>query len=118
MNLYPYASGDLLKNPNSYFYTKYGVIQFLSAWRENREKILLCLGKEKSLPIAVIVEVSVLKASAGIDFLFFLYLTTNSVAICCASAALPPLPKSIILLPFKILLLPFKILFKAILPGK
>jgi len=44
--------------------------------------------------------VSVDKEIAGIDFLFFLYLTTNSVAICCASAALPPLPKSIILLPF------------------
>ena len=43
------------------------------------EKILL---KEKSFPIAVNVEVSVDKEIAGIDFLFFLYLTTNSVAIC------------------------------------
>ena len=43
------------------------------------EKISL---NEKSFPIAVNAEVSVAYDIAGTDFLFFLYLTTNSVAIC------------------------------------
>ena len=64
----------------------------------------ICLEKislnEKSFPIAVNVEVSVDKDIAGIDLLFFLYFTTNSAAICCASDALPPFPNKIILLPF------------------
>ena len=57
------------------------------------EKINL---KSISLPIAVIAELSVDSAIAAIAFLFFLYLTVNSVAKCCESAALPPFPKKII----------------------
>ena len=62
----------------------------------------ICLEKiysnPKSFPIAVIAEVSVVKAIDGNALLFFLNLTVNSVAKCCASAALPPLPKKIIFL--------------------
>jgi len=60
------------------------------------EKIYL---NPKSLPIAVRAEVSVVKAIAGSAILFFLNLTVSSVARCCASAALPPLPKKIIFFP-------------------
>ena len=71
-----------------------------------RAKIWL---NEKSFPIAVNAEVSVDKEIAGIDLLFFLYFTTNSVAICCASDALPPFPNKIILLPFfRVLITRFK----------
>ena len=42
------------------------------------------------------------KDIAGKAFLIFLYLTVNSVAKCCASDALPPFPKKIILPPFLI----------------
>ena len=55
---------------------------------------------EKSFPIDVRIEVSVVNAIAGKLFLSFLNLLTNSAAICCASAALPPFPKIIILFPF------------------
>ena len=44
-------------------------------------------------------DVSVDKDIAGNAILFFLNLTVNSVAKCCASAALPPFPKKIIFLP-------------------
>ncbi len=59
-----------------------------------------CLAKTmsypRSLPIAVSIEVLVVRASAEKDFLFFLNLTTNSAAKCWLSAALPPLPQNII----------------------
>ena len=45
------------------------------------------------MPIAVSADVSVVKAIAGKDFLSVLYLHVNSAAICCASAALHPLPQ-------------------------
>ena len=50
----------------------------------------------KSFPIAVRVDVSVERDKAAIAFLFLLNLTVNSVERCCASEALPPLPKNII----------------------
>ena len=56
--------------------------------------------KPKSLPIEVNTEVSVLKAIAEIGFLSSLNLTTNSAAICCESAADPPLPQVKIFPPF------------------
>ena len=49
--------------------------------------------KEKSLAMAVMAEVSVVKARAGKGRLFKQKRLTNSAARCCASAALPPLPK-------------------------
>ena len=56
--------------------------------------------KPKSFPIAERDDVSVTKDNAEIGFLFFENLTVNSVERCCASAALPPLPKKIILFFF------------------
>src|SRR5688572_5439980 len=47
----------------------------------------------RSLPAAVSSDVSVVSAIAGIARRFFMYRTTYSVAMCCASAALPPLPQ-------------------------
>ena len=54
---------------------------------------------EKSLLIAVITEVSVVKAIDAIGLLFLIYLPTNSAERCCASAAEPPLPQNIIFWP-------------------
>ena len=34
---YPYARGDLLRKPNTYFYTKFVGIQFLKNWQVERE---------------------------------------------------------------------------------
>ena len=34
---YPYARGDLLRKPNTYFYTKFVGIQFLKNWQDERE---------------------------------------------------------------------------------
>ncbi len=48
--------------------------------------------------MAVKFDVSVVSASDGIEGLSKPYLPTNSAAICCASAALPPLPAKIVLL--------------------
>jgi hypothetical protein len=61
------------------------------------DRASICLLKikfgSKSFDIAVIALVSVVKESAGSAILFFLSLTVSSVAKCCESAALPPLPK-------------------------
>ena len=48
--------------------------------------------KPKSFPIAVIAEVSVVRAIADKPFLWVLNLPVSSAARCCESAALPPLP--------------------------
>ena len=48
----------------------------------------------------VIIDESAVSAMAGKLFLSILNRPTNSAAMCCASAALPPLPKSIIFFPF------------------
>ena len=48
--------------------------------------------KPRSLPAASRSEVSVVRATAARARRFLAYRTTNSVARCCASAALPPLP--------------------------
>lgn len=37
---YPYATGDLIDQPNSYFYTPYKGIQFIDSWRKTRGKTL------------------------------------------------------------------------------
>jgi len=36
MTLYPYAKGDLIENPNSYFYSQFGGRAFMAAWRAAR----------------------------------------------------------------------------------
>ncbi|MFP6747795.1 MAG: hypothetical protein VCD66_09395 [Alphaproteobacteria bacterium] len=40
MTLYPYADGDLIEAPNSYFYSRYDGLEFLTAWRQNRAAVL------------------------------------------------------------------------------
>ena len=65
-----------------------------STWRSNK------YWNPKSLPTAVRIELSVVRAIAESALRSVLYLPTISAAICCASAALPPLPHSSILLPF------------------
>ena len=50
------------------------------------------LSNEKSLPIEVIIDELVVNAIAGIDFLLYANLPTNSAVKCCESAALPPFP--------------------------
>jgi len=63
----------------------------------------------KSLPMAVIAEVSVVIEIAGRALLFFLNFTIISVARCCACAALPPFPKKIIFFFFWIAKIDFLI---------
>ncbi len=36
---YPYATGDLIETPNTYFYSEYGGHGFVSAWRDSRNKV-------------------------------------------------------------------------------
>ena len=54
---------------------------------------------EGHLRIEVNVDESVVRAMAGNGRRSISKRLTNSAAICCASAALPPLPKSMILFP-------------------
>jgi methionyl-tRNA formyltransferase len=37
---YPYATGDLIEQPNTYFYSEYGGREFVAAWRDSRNKVL------------------------------------------------------------------------------
>jgi len=37
--LYPYASGNLIEQPNSYFYTPYHGNSFFAAWRDSRQAV-------------------------------------------------------------------------------
>ena len=37
---YPYASGPILEEPNTYFYTPYGGSHFLKAWHQARYNVL------------------------------------------------------------------------------
>ncbi|MDP6689029.1 MAG: hypothetical protein QF384_06005, partial [Alphaproteobacteria bacterium] len=39
MTNYPYATGDLIETPNSYFYSQYGGRGFVAAWREARRAV-------------------------------------------------------------------------------
>ncbi len=40
MTIYPYATGDLIETPNTYFYSEYHGQALVAAWRENRMAIL------------------------------------------------------------------------------
>ena len=40
MTSYPYATGDLIETPNTYFYSEYGGHAFVTAWRDSRGKVL------------------------------------------------------------------------------
>ncbi|MBT4490564.1 MAG: hypothetical protein HOK30_13005 [Rhodospirillaceae bacterium] len=39
MTSYPYATGDLIETPNSYFYSEYGGTAFIAAWRHQRSTV-------------------------------------------------------------------------------
>ncbi len=43
MTDYPYATGDLIEAPNTYFYSQYGGRAFVAAWRNDRMKIRAAL---------------------------------------------------------------------------
>ena len=45
--LYPYASGDLIEHPNSYFYTPYHGSAFIEAWQVGRRAV------RRTLPDAI-----------------------------------------------------------------
>ena len=40
MIIYPYATGDLIAQPNSYFYSEYHGREFVLAWRRQRQAVL------------------------------------------------------------------------------
>ncbi len=40
MTSYPYATGDLIETPNTYFYSQYGGRAFVTAWRDDRNGVL------------------------------------------------------------------------------
>ena len=40
MTSYPYAAGDLIETPNTYFSSQYGGRAFVTAWRDDRNKVL------------------------------------------------------------------------------
>jgi hypothetical protein len=42
---YPYATGDLIETPNTYFYSQYGGRAFVAAWREGRNEVRANLPK-------------------------------------------------------------------------
>ena len=50
--LYPYAQGDLLTEPNTYFYTPYHGQAFLDAWSQAREDVLKRIGPPSPPPRA------------------------------------------------------------------
>ncbi len=49
--MYSYANGDLLRSRNTYYYSKYGGVGFLRAWREQRKNILDKLPKASEVDI-------------------------------------------------------------------
>ena len=55
MSTYPYATGNLIENRNTYFYSSYEGESFLEAWRESRQNILGQIpSKDSAIPRAVI----------------------------------------------------------------
>ena len=40
MNNYSFASGDLLSNPNTYFYTEYKGVDFFDYWKDSRRRAI------------------------------------------------------------------------------
>ena len=38
-DLYPYADGNLIEEPNTYFYSAYEGLAFFEAWRQSREAV-------------------------------------------------------------------------------
>jgi len=51
MKEYPYASGDLLSNPNTYFYTPYEGIKFVESWKQSRADVTADIGEEAPPPV-------------------------------------------------------------------
>jgi methionyl-tRNA formyltransferase len=52
MTHYPYARGDLIENPNSYFYSQFGGRAFIGAWRAARAETLKSHGEPVPPPPA------------------------------------------------------------------
>ncbi|MGB6009488.1 formyltransferase family protein [Castellaniella sp.] len=50
---YPYASGDLLENRNTYFYTPFGGRDFLRAWHDQRAAVLAACDTSHDAPEAI-----------------------------------------------------------------
>ncbi len=48
--VYPYASGDLLATPNTYFYAAYGGRDFLAAWQTERRRVAATLPPPAAAP--------------------------------------------------------------------
>jgi len=51
-NRYPYAQGDLLERPNTYFYTPFAGHDLLRAWAESREAVLAHIRPGKPAELA------------------------------------------------------------------
>ena len=45
MTIYPYATGNLIEQPNTYFYSEYGGHAFVAAWRGERNNVRARLPK-------------------------------------------------------------------------
>ena len=39
MSNYPYAIGDLIEKPNTYFYSQFGGAAFIAAWRALYDRV-------------------------------------------------------------------------------
>lgn len=50
-SLYPYASGDLLENANTYFYTPFNGYDFLRAFSDKRSSVLAHLPEPEPAPL-------------------------------------------------------------------
>ena len=60
---YSYAKGDLLRKPNTYFYTKYLGVQFLEHWQYERNRVQKCLnnysmGRESCMQVGSLAVIS------------------------------------------------------------
>lgn len=49
MGEYIYSKGDLIKNPNTYFYADFKGIDFLHAWLQSREQVLSSIDVQEKL---------------------------------------------------------------------
>jgi len=50
--MYPYATGDLIETPNTYFYTVFGGQPFVDAWRRTRDDVQASLPSPANPPPA------------------------------------------------------------------
>jgi len=50
VTIYPYATGDLIEQPNTYFYSEYHGGEFIMAWRRERLAVLATLPEAVAPP--------------------------------------------------------------------